>query len=467
MIFSFYFRHSYDMSGRLMPPLTGLDPYKPFTPTSSVGGAAHSMLDAHTASMRSLMNMDQNNSNMQQQQPPNNVASPYYPSPLTSANPSVKDMPPAAHMFNTKSSTGQSSATANLHQMLNNTMSMAYASREHQHHLMQHPSTQQQQQQPQQHPNQTNAYSQQIPNSIAPAPVVVETKPKRIRKKKAPAAAAAVPAPVPKANVDIRQNQIQTQQQQQQQTYHQNLQQQQQQPPLSHQQHQLPSAHQGFQSYSHLKTNQTNNKASPNHILPESSTTSLKSTANSAVANLPNSSSNPSVPGMVPGSAFNFGPSGAGLGMLYGSPDGAPNFLDDFRNPQNAYYIPPAHHRSTPDSSSGGNATASDKSAAAAAAAAVAATSAAAAAASAPSSYHQFLSHAASSRASPYGFMSTPPSLDPNAQMYQSAQLRQMMLGQGILGHGAPAPYGYHPALGMHKSPYDPMGQINRPPWYQ
>lgn len=458
-----------------MAPLTGLDPYKPFTPTSSVSSTAHPMLDAHTSSMRSLMNMDQNNPNVQQQQPSNNASLPYYPPPpVVPTNPSAKDMPPAAHMFNTKpSSSNQPSTTANLHQMLNNTMSLAYANREHQHHLMQHPSSQQPQSQ--QHPNPSNAYGQHIPDSAAPQPVpVVETKPKRTRKKKTPAAATAAQAPSPKTTVDARHNPIQQQQQQQphqqpQQQYHQHLQQQQQQqqPQVSHQQHQLQTAHQGFQSYSHLKTNQTNNKASPNHLLAESSTTSLKSTTNTT-ANLPISTSNPSVPGMVPGSAFNFGPSGAGLGVLYGSPDGASSFMDDFRNTPNPYYIPPAHHRSTPDASSANSGT-GDKSAAAAAAvaaAAVAATSAAAVA-GAPTSYHQFLSHAATSRASPYGFMASAPSLDPNAQMYQSAQLRQMMLGQGILGHGAPAPYGYHPALGMHKSPYDPMGQMNRPPWYQ
>lgn len=441
------------MSGRLMPP-TGLDPFKPFNPPSSTGNTAQSMLDAHTASMRSLLNMD--NTSMQPQ-PPNNVPSAYYPS--TVANSAPKDMPPAAHMFNSKSaaSSSQSSATANLHQMLNNTMSMAYnANREQQHHQMHHQSQQQ-------HSNQANAYGQhhQAPTVSAPTPTppVPEAKPKRIRKKKAPATSAASTKPT----ADAMQNQILQQQQQQ---HHQHLQQQQ----TSHQQHHLnaaaAAAQQGFQSYSHLKTSQPNSKASSNQLLSEPNATSLKSASNSASA--------ASVPAMVPGSAFNFGPSGAGLSALYGSADGAPSYMDDYRNTPNPYYIPPAHHRSTPDPNGGtgpGDKSSSAAAAAAAAAAAVAATSAAAAA-GAPSSYHQFLSHAAaaSSRASPYGFMGPASGLDPNAQMYQSAQLRQMMLGQGILGHGAPAAYGlsgYHPALGMHKSPYDPMGQMNRPPWYQ
>lgn len=433
-----------------MPP-TGLDPFKPYNPPSSAGNAPQSMLDPRSASMRSLLNIELNNSSMQPQ-PPNNVPSAYYPS--TVANSGSKDIPPAAHMFNNKSpSSSQSSVTANLHQMLNNTMSMAYnANREQQHHQMHH------QPQQQQHPNQPNAYGQnhqQTPSvSVAtPTATVPEAKPKRVRKKKVPAAAAAAPKPTPD---NIQTQMLQHQQQQQQQHHLQQLQQQQ----TSHQQHHAQAtaaAQQGFQSYSHLKTNQPTSKVT------EPNATSLKSAGNASTVTA-------SVPSMLPGSAFNYGPSGAGLSALYGSADGTPNYMEDFRNTPNPYYIPPAHHRSTPDPNGGTGHADKSSSAAAAAAAAVAATSAAAAA-GAPSSYHQFLSHAAaSSRASPYGFMGPAPSLDPNTQMYQSAQLRQMMLGQGILGHGAPAPYGlsgYHPALGMHKSPYDPMGQMNRPPWYQ
>ena len=81
---------------------------------------------------------------------------------------------------------------------------------------------------------------------------------------------------------------------------------------------------QGFQSYSGLK----------NSTVIEPGAISLKTAS------------------VVPGSAFNFGPTPPGLALgagLYGDKDSYPNFLDEYRTGPN-YYIAAAaaaHHRST------------------------------------------------------------------------------------------------------------------------
>lgn len=148
---------------------------------------------------------------------------------------------------------------------------------------------------------------------------------------------------------------------------------------------------------------------------------------------------------MVPGSAFNFGPTPTGLGGIYGDQSG---YLDDFRATPNPYYLPAPQHRSTPDPTV-------DKTG-----------NPAAAVASSTPTYHQFLPHP-TSRGAPYPFMNT--SLDQNQIYAQQALLqRHMMLNQSLMGHAAPGGYpqaGYHPALSMHKS-YE-MNGIQRPPWFQ
>lgn len=149
---------------------------------------------------------------------------------------------------------------------------------------------------------------------------------------------------------------------------------------------------------------------------------------------------------MVPGSAFNFGPTPTGLG-LYGEQAG---YLDEFRGTSNPYYLPGPHppaHRSTTE-------TPNDK----------------LVQPPTPSStYHQFLSHP-SSRTT-YPFMNA--QLDPNSQIYQQYFQRQeefrtarLMLNQGLLSHGHGAPPAAYPQsgyLGMHKSSFDAMNQMNRP----
>ncbi|XP_059620153.1 serine/arginine repetitive matrix protein 2-like isoform X2 [Phlebotomus argentipes] len=189
---------------------------------------------------------------------------------------------------------------------------------------------------------------------------------------------------------------------------------------------------QGFQSYAGLKTGTAASSGAAT-ASTDSSAISLKSAS------------------MVPGSAFNFGPTPTGLSLPYG-PENPPGYLEDFRNNPNPYYLPTGH-RNTPD-----------------AAAAVAEKGAGNVPVSAPS-YHQFLSHP-TTRPS-YPFMNSP-QLDATSPIYQQylhrATEAQMMLNQGLLAPpGAPGAYSqssYHHALGMHKSPYDAMNTMNRAPWF-
>ncbi|XP_063920414.1 uncharacterized protein LOC135135318 [Zophobas morio] len=181
-----------------------------------------------------------------------------------------------------------------------------------------------------------------------------------------------------------------------------------------------PSNNQGFQSYAGLKSN------SP----MEPSAISLKTTS------------------VVPGSAFNFGPSPSALGIgsgLYGDKDAYPNFLEDFRAAPN-YYIAAAtaaHHRSTPE---------------------------------APDKQTRVAAHQSSARQAPgYPFIgarqATPPGyhfmpsaqaplMDASSPLYQH-YLQAGVLNQGLLGPPGPYPPGYHPALSM-RQPYESM---TRPPW--
>lgn len=243
---------------------------------------------------------------------------------------------------------------------------------------------------------------------VAPAPPAsVETKPKRTRKKKNAAAAEPIPPPV---------------------------------------QPQQPTSMQGFQSYVDLKPN--NSTASK--VVPPSESPAISLKTSSSI---------------VPGSAFNFGPtSTAGLGLGTGIYGENTPYLEDYRNAANPYAYLPQAHRNPSDPNN-------DPSVSASAAASASAASLPVAPTAAPTStyHHQFLPHP-SSRGT-YPFMNPP--LEPNSQFYQqylrNEEYRQarMMLNQGILGHGhsTPSAYpqpGYHPALGMHK-PYDAM---NRPPWF-
>lgn len=252
------------------------------------------------------------------------------------------------------------------------------------------------------HASQPSAVSslQQMLKTAAP----VETKPKRTRKKKNAVAAEATPPPV---------------------------------------QSQPATSMQGFQSYVDLKPNNaTGSKAAPPS---ESPAISLKTSSS-----------------IVPGSAFNFGPtSTAGLGLGTGIYGENTAYLEDYRNAANPYAYLPQTHRNPSDPNNDPSVSAS--------AAASSAASLPVPPSPAPTStyHHQFLPHP-SSRGT-YPFMNAP--LEPNSQFYQqylrNEEYRQarMMLNQGILGHSTPSAYpqpGYHPALGMHK-PYDAM---NRPPWF-
>ncbi|CAH1107566.1 unnamed protein product [Psylliodes chrysocephalus] len=179
------------------------------------------------------------------------------------------------------------------------------------------------------------------------------------------------------------------------------------------------STNQGFQSYAGLKGTSS----------LEPSAISLKTSS------------------VVPGSAFNFGPTPAGLGIspgLYADKDGYPNFLDEFRSAPNYYMAAAAaaHHRSAPENS--------DKQTRPA---------------------HQ------NSNTQSYPFLGAPQRTSypiaspfiPNAQaqlMDTSSPLYQHYLQAGVLNQGLlppPGAYppGYHPALSM-RQPYDSM---NRPPW--
>lgn len=84
----------------------------------------------------------------------------------------------------------------------------------------------------------------------------------------------------------------------------------------------------GFQSYAGLKPS-GQAPLVKNSAAPESTPISLKTNS------------------IVPGSAFNFGPTTSGslaLGGIYG--ENTP-YLDEYRAPTNPYYLPPQTHRST------------------------------------------------------------------------------------------------------------------------
>lgn len=153
-------------------------------------------------------------------------------------------------------------------------------------------------------------------------------------------------------------------------------------------------------------------------------------------------------PNVVPGSAFNLGPTPP-IGIYGENPGG---YLDEFRGTPNHYYIPPGR---------GSSETSTDKTV----------NNSGTSATSSASPYHQFLQHPSRS---PYPFMNHPPGIDPNSPLYQHLSLQrqedlraQVLLNQSILA--APPPGGYsHPnynaALSMHKH-YDAMNSMTRP-WY-
>lgn len=294
---------------------------------------------------------------------------------------------PNAHIF--AKNIQQVNSTAALQQMFSSSMTtMAYNSnRDQQNHAVNYPSRLQP--------------PANIPQQQTPAQPVPETKPAKKPKKpsKKALAAAAAAAALTAANAAQPPNTEMINQQ--------NIQQ--------IQQH-------GFQSYAGLKTSSTTQANS------DSSAISLKSAS------------------VVPGSAFNFGPTPPGLGLptgIYGDNTG---YLDEYRGTPSSYYLPPSGHRNTPDPSGekSNNTTPAHPPPAA-------------------SPFHQFIPHP-SSRSS-YPFMNQ---LDPIHHQFmrqeEYTRTHSMMVNHGILGPGASGTYpqpGYHPALGMHK-PYDAM---NRPSW--
>lgn len=190
--------------------------------------------------------------------------------------------------------------------------------------------------------------------------------------------------------------------------------------------HQQQLANQGFQSYGLKSLNAAPPKATPP---PETTAISLKTSS-----------------AIVPGSAFNFGPTSAGLGLAPGIYGENTAYLEDYRTAPNPYAYLPQTHRNPADPNVDG--------------------SSGAAAGPPPtpaSAYHQFIPHP--SPRGTYPFMNPP--LDTSSQFYQqylrNEEYRQarMMLNQGILG-SAPSHYaqpGYHPPIGMHNA-------MNRPPWF-
>lgn len=334
--------------------------------------------------------------------------------PAAAANYYQKDIGAPAHMYN--KNIAQATNIGSLQQMLNTpSIANAYCATREQANAAANYQRMQASAGSQHPTSEACAMNQQVP--VAPPPV---NEPKKRGRKKKNAAAAAAPAPAP---ADAIQNQMMQQQQQVQQAHNQ----QQQMPPhpvAAHQQQQ------GFQSYAGLKTSSSSSAAPASSAKGASDTNAISlKTANAAAA-------------MVPGSAFNFGPTGSALG-IYG--ENTP-YLDEYRGTGNSYFLAQAH-RSTPDTPGDKNANAAP-----------------------PPSYHQFLPSPAARPT--YPFMN--PTLEANSPLYQQ-YLRQeeyrqahMMLNQGLLGHSAPHAYqpGYHPALGMHK-PYDAMNSMNRPPWFQ
>lgn len=246
-----------------------------------------------------------------------------------------------------------------------------------------------------------------------------ETKPKRSRKKKS--------IDPPTTSQTTSQSQ-QTQLTHQQTTLHQPINDQlvpQATSTYHHQQQQMAS--QGFQSYG-LK---------PLNVVPSKGMPPIEP---SAIA-LKTSSS------IVPGSAFNFGPTSTNLGLGPGIYGDNTSYMDEYRSSANPYAYLPQSHRNPADSNvDGSNAVVSGASP------------------STAPTYHQFIPHP--STRGTYPFMNNP--LEPNSQFYQymrNEEYRQarMMLNQGILGHSnTPSSYtqsGYHPSIGMHNT-------INRPPWF-
>nr|CAI5862232.1 unnamed protein product [Callosobruchus analis] len=175
---------------------------------------------------------------------------------------------------------------------------------------------------------------------------------------------------------------------------------------------------------------------------------------------------------VVPGSAFNFGPTTAGLAGLYATADkdAYPNFLEDFRAAAPNYYMAAAQaarHRSTPD-----KVTVPDKQQQSRTAVAAHQSSTGQPSASAAASYPAFLG------ATPAHHQSTRSAYPPTigAPFISNAQAAQLMdtssplyqqyiqaglLNQGLLGPPGAYPPGYHPALSL-RQPYDSM---TRPSW--
>lgn len=179
------------------------------------------------------------------------------------------------------------------------------------------------------------------------------------------------------------------------------------------------TSNQGFQSYAGLKSNPA---IEPGAI-------SLKTAS------------------VVPGSAFNFGPTPPGLGLtsgLYGDKEGYPNFLEDFRSAPNYYMAAAAaaHHRSTPEGSEKTVRAAHQSST------------------PQPAGYPFLGAPQARPPSYPLPGAFMPPHqaqlMDPSSPLYQ-----QYMLHQGLLGPPGPYPPGYHPALSM-RQPYESM---TRPSW--
>ncbi|KAG5892917.1 hypothetical protein JTB14_006232 [Gonioctena quinquepunctata] len=198
-------------------------------------------------------------------------------------------------------------------------------------------------------------------------------------------------------------------------------------------QQQSAAANQGFQSYAGLKGTAS----------IEPSAISLKTSS------------------VVPGSAFNFGPTPTGLGLgtgLYAAADkdAYPNFLDEFRSAAPNYYMAAAaaaaHHRATPETgvdkqTRPAHQSSNPQSAAAAAAA------------------YPFLGAPQATRSSyPIGSPFMPNAqaqlMDTTSPLYQH-YLQAGVLNQGLLGPPGAYPPGYHPALSM-RQPYESM---TRPPW--
>lgn len=179
-----------------------------------------------------------------------------------------------------------------------------------------------------------------------------------------------------------------------------------------------PSLQQGFQSYAGLKNT-------------EPSAISLKTAS------------------VVPGSAFNFGPTATGLGLptwgVGGDKDNYSGFLEEYRNPTN-YFLAAAQRSSTENSSEKPVRQAHQQT-------------------TAPTPSFPFLGHpqprapSYPSLASPFiNPHQAPPLMDPNSPLYQQYLHSAGVLHQGLLS--PPAPYPPYP-LGM-RQPYDSM---TRPSW--